>query len=363
MQEVGRALSRYDGYSTYVNLETILSVPTSVLFESNPSCYAAELISEVEKQGISRRAAQDCLRHGISLGFLERIISRGGMLRLETGSMKKIDETARIALSPLGRSLRAAGKLDNNKFQNFLVTGVLLDHDFDMYGLLLKSASKNHARRVNLAEFGEQFRELIQQRNEWLEWNIFVRPMRDQVYSYVQRATRNIKDTSIKHHFSMRQQWAKHLLHIDNKGLLTDIGYDYARLIAGIESKNSMFWLAPTSECLNKLGAPSKKSDSIFSAWDLLRPDMPESDPRVDMIQRVADFMESAFGIIRLRVFAQAPLAAVIPYIYFQEVRLNQRVNIRATLDAVIRENRETFYCMLTANPEESHYQLRSRRT
>ena len=54
-----------------------------------------KLISEVEKNcGVSRRIAQDHLLHGISLGFLERIASSGGILRPEAKS-KKIDETAK----------------------------------------------------------------------------------------------------------------------------------------------------------------------------------------------------------------------------------------------------------------------------
>ena len=295
------------------------------------------------------------------MGFLDRIISSGGVFKSE--SMKKIDETARIGLSPLGRALRAANKLNYKKFYDYLVTCTLLDHDFDMYGLLLKSASKNHDRMINLTEFGEQLRDLMQQRYEWLERNILVRPVKEQVYSYVQRTTKKFKDTSIKHHFNMRRQWAKHLSHVDDMGILTNVGYAYACEIAAVESKNSIFWIAPTSECLNKLGAVPEQSDCVISAWELFRPNMTETEPKKDMIQRVADFMVSAFGIIRLRVFAQAPLAAVIPFIYFQEVLLNQRVNIRSTLDIVIRENRETFYCMLTSTPEDCHYQLRSRST
>ena len=362
-REIGRALSRYDGYSTYAKLATILSVPMSALFEDNPSCYAAELISEVEKQDVSRRVAQDHLRHGISLGFLERIISGGGIFKPESGSMKKIDETARITLSSLGRALRAANKLGLKKFRDFLITCALLDHDFDMYGLLLKTAGDNSEGKVNLVEFREQLKALLQKRKEWLDRKIPVRPIKEQICGYVPWATHQMSDTSIKHHFNMRRQWAKHLLHIDKTTeLLTDMGIDLARLIATTKSRNSMFWLAPTPGCTKKVGILSKESDSVFSARDLFRPGAPESHPKEEMIQRVAEFMKVTFEIIRLRVFAQAPLAAIIPYIHFQERCLNQRVDVRATFDAVIRQNRGTFYCMLTAVPEECHYQLRARR-
>ena len=376
VREVGRSLSRYDGYSTYAKLETILSIPTSSLFEDNPSCYAAELISQVEKQGVSRRVAQDHLRHGVALGFLERIISGGGVFKPESGLVKKFDETTRVALSPLGRALCAANKLGLENFRNFLITCALLEHDFDMYGLLLKCAWENSENKIHLNEFSKQLKALLRQRKEWFDQNLLIRPVREQVCNYVpwancqtssrqmssrQMSSRQMSSRSIGHHLSMRQQWAKHLLHIDENGSLTDIGRDRARLVVAVESKNSMFWLAPTPECAKKVGVLSEKSDSIFSAWDLFRPNAPESDPGENMIKRVAGFMETAFKSLRLRIFAQAPLAAVIPYVHFEETCLNKRINVHSIFDAVIRQNRDTFYCLLTAVPEECHYQLRTR--
>ena len=284
------------------------------------------------------------------------------MFRPESGSMKKIDETARIALSPLGRVLRAADKLEVEEFRHFVITCSLLDHDFDMYGLLLRTAKDNNENKVNLAEFQKHFEYLIQQRREWLERNIPVRSVREQICGYVPWMARHIKDTSIKHHFNMRKHWAKYLAHINEAGLLTDRGNTLAGSIASIEaeSKNSMFWLAPTPECMKKIGALSDEYKCISSAWELLRPDVQEANPGEEMVQRIAEFMEAAFETIRLRVFAQAPLASIIPYIYFQEIRLEQRVDIHATFEAVIRANRELFYCMLTAVPDDCHYQLRS---
>ena len=359
MDEINRALSRYDGHSTYVKLETILSVPRSTQFESKPSCYAAELISEVEKRGLSRLAAQNCLKHGISLGFLERIISSGGIYRYESGSRKKIDETARITLSPLGRSLRAADRLALKEFWHFLITCSLLQHDFDMYGLLLKSTNKNKRRIVSFSEFGEQFRSLMHQRQEWLKQNILIRLPRNQVFNHFHRKTNKIKDSSIRHHLNMRREWARYLSHCDDNGFLTDVGDYYARLIKNVETMNSMFWIAPSPECIKKVGGVLQKNNSIFAAWDLLRPDTPEAEPGEEIIRRVAEFMKSAFKTISLRVFAQAPLASIIPYIHFQEMLLNQKVDIQSTFEAVIRRYRETFYCMLTPVPEECYYQLR----
>lgn len=360
VQEVSKALSRYDGHSTYVKLETILSVPISHIFENNSSCYAAELISEVEELfSIKRRAAQDCLKHGISLGFLERVNSGGGMFRPETGAKKKINETVRIALSPLGRTLRAAAELNMKEFRLFLITYALLELDFDMYGLLLQCAINNRDRKVRLTEFGEQFKAQMQQRSDWLEKNIIVRPVREQIYNQMRGAELKLNDTSIKHHFNLRRQWARYLLHIDENDSLTDAGYNYASLITDLKGKNSIFWLAPTPECVKKLGGILQTSDKVFSAWDLLLSNNPDSDTEDEIVQRVADFMKQAFKIIKLRVFKQAPLASVIPYICFQGKQLNQKVDIHSILDCIIRQHRDTFYCLLTKVPEDCYYQLR----
>lgn len=368
MKEVSKALSRYDGYSTYAKLKTILSVPASELFENNPSCYATEILSEIEKQGISRRVAQDHIKHGISLGFLKQIVSSGGIFKFDSGSMKKIDETARIAISPLGRTLCASKKLEHECFQNFLVTCAILDNDFDMYGLFLKSVDEKVRDKVSLEEFSGQFRAILQERKKWLEQRLVIRSVRDQISGYVPwlntqlsgQSIRYLSPTSIKHHFSMRKEWAKHLSHVDEKGALTNRGRDCVRLITTVKAKNSMFWLAPTPECAKKVGILLPETGYICSAWELFRPDMPESDPKEEMVQRIAKFMESAFETLRLRVFAQASLAAVIPYIYFEERRLNQRVDIHKTFETVIRQNKNKFHCLLTANPEECHYQLRT---
>lgn len=363
-REFGRALSRYDGHSTYAKLEYILSVPTNPLFDDNPSCYAAQLISEVEALDVSRRAAFEHLRHGISLGFLERIISGGAIFKPGSGIVSKIDETARIALTPLARTLRAADRLQLHKFRDFVIATALLDYDFDMYGLLLKVAGDNHENIVNLTDFKGYLRDILQQRKEWLDRHVPTRPVKEQINSYVAWRNHQISDTSIKHHFNMRRQWAKELSHIGKidktTDALTDTGKQLACQITAVASRNSLFWLAPSHECVMKLGIVSKPTESVFSAWDLFRLDLPETPPRSEMIREVAEFMKESFDIVRLRAFAQAPIASIIPYIHFQEVCRNERVDLSTTLKAIIRDYRDRFYCMLTATPEECYYQLRT---
>ena len=356
-REVGLSLSRYDGYSTYARLETILKISTSDIFKERPSCYAAELISEVENLGVSRRVAQDHILHGISLGFLERIISSGGIFKPESSSAKKIDETARISLSPIGRTLRAAQKLEENKFQNFLITGAILDHDFDMYGLLLKTALENSLNKICFDEFKLEFRNMQKKRQLWVN-KIPTQFIKDKMGNHMSRSSRKLKETSIKHHYNLRRQWAKHLMHIDEREVLTKMGCEYARSISSVMSKNSMFWIAPTTECIKKIGVSEDTAEVTHSAWDLLRPDETVSNPEEEMIQQVAAFMEERFNSVRLQIFAQASLASIVPYIYFQEVNRKKKVDIYTFLNAVLKQYRSTFYCLLTKNVQECYYQL-----
>ena len=356
-REVGLSLSRYDGYSTYAKLETILKISTSEIFKEHPSCYAAELISEVESQGVSRRSAQDHILHGISLGFLERIISSGGMFKPESGSTKKIDETARIVPSALGRSLRAAQELGEDEFQHFLIAGTILDHDFDMYGLLLRTALEDENNKVHLKKFSQGFTDMLDARRAWVD-TIPEQFIKEKIGESASGINRELKKTTIKHHYDLRRQWAKYLEHIDKNDVLTDTGCAYARSITSSVSKNSMFWIAPTAECVKKMGILGNCTESVHSAWDLFRPDEPESAPEDEMIRQVATFMKEQFNAIRLRIFAQAPLASIVPYIYFQEIDQGKKVDIHAFLDAVLKEYRSTFYCLLTKNIEECYYQL-----
>lgn len=353
IRNIGRALSRYDGYATYAKLENILSVPESDLFGEHPSCYAAMLISELDEKGIARVAAQAHLRHGMALGFLERVHSSGG--RASVAGMTRVDETARMALAPMGRALRAAQRAEYADFRQFLVTGALLDNDFDMYGLMLVTAMKND-HKAERADFAKGLESCRKERAQWLAEQIPVRATREQIEGQTPRKA--LSDKSVQHHFNLRRQWAKSMGHLDKNDGLTDTGFDLAERLDAVRQENSMFWIAPSSECANKVGVMGAVG-GIDSAWQLLRPEVPEGAPDTELVRRTAAFMQEAFAIMRLRVFAQTPLAAIIPFVHFQEVQLGKRADLRQTFDAVLRDSRDSIHCMLTATPEECHYQLR----
>lgn len=350
-REVGRALSRYDGQTTYVKggLGTILSVPASSLFSESSSCFASVLSAEVEAtRKLGKRAVEAALSHGISLGFLTRVIPGG-------------PQTAKIALSPLGRAYRAALDLGDNSFRDFLVVGAILDRDFDMYGLLLACALEGEQGIADKSDFHARLNSLLQQRRDWFKDHIPSPLVREEMSAHIQWMNRSpgLADKSINDHFTMRCEWARHLAHMDASKALTQSGRNIAARVQSAAGRNSMFWLSPTPECARKVGIVADVSKSVFSGWELLRPDGPETEPEQEMIRRLADFMESAFDAIRLRSFAQASLAAVIPYVLYQETVLGRKVNARKLFRKVLEERRETLHCMLLGILEDSQYRLR----
>lgn len=360
-REVGKALSRYDGHTTFAAMENILRVPGSPIFEREISCYAGEIISEIDaalkdqgKRG-GRRYAQDHLQHAVALGFVDRIISGG----LAFGGAKgKVDETARIAISPTGRAYRAAKALKLPEFREFLTVLALLEHDFDMYGTLLILANENTPE----ARLGDKFKSrvlaMFSERKEWLETQIPSNATRGMLRAHIQWMRRDLENRTLQHHFTLRRKWGRDLGHLDDGNFLTEPGCKLATHICNAATQNAMFWLAPTPECVRKIGALQETRDKIFSAWRILCPDANESNPSDDIIDSVADFMENAFSVMRSRMFAQAPLAAIIPYIYFQESQLNERVNLRKLFDEVFRR-RNSLWCQLGPIPSDNHYQLR----
>ena len=359
-REVGRALSRYDGQTTRVKggLETILSVPASPLFDVHASCLAALLNRETQEQvGIEERSSAVNLLHGINLGFLYRAVPAGQNL-------------SKIALSSLGRAYRAALKGNNVPFRDFLVVGAILDHDFDLYGMLLDHASENESGaaasnsvREQIDGFRRRLEDMCKQRQAWLDAHIPSRPVKERIATYIQwlQPSGKLVDApkTIEHHFNLRRQWGRHLGHLDEKNKLTKLGHDICQRVRSVVSGNSMFWIAPAPDCARKVGVVSNVAECIFSGWDLLRPSGPEKSPGSEMVQGVADFMESAFDAVRLHSFAQAPLAVVIPYVHYQEHLLGYKVNLRSLFQMILEQRRDTLHCALLGVLENSQYRLR----
>ena len=398
-REVGRALSRYDGYSTYAKLESIISIPASPMFDKNSSCHVADIVARaIESEGGGRPGyIENRVKHAISLGLLERAIPGGRaadavvfprreMKRIGIGGKvelvaipgrherkgragplddkeaKMSNAAMKVALSPMGRACRAAIRMDDEEFRNFLATRILLDRDFDMCGLMLECALKNEKGEIVGEEFSREIAELLQQRKGWLEAMNNSSPIvADRVRNHVQWASprRELGEVSVRHHLRMRRQWAASLGHLDqSRRFLTDEGRALARQIRSAIGRNGMFWLAPSPECAQKMGIDSVNSDAVCSAWDMLRCSEPAAAPGPRMIEQTAAFMKSAFQWMRMSVLAQAPLASVIPYVYFLETRFNERVgDMRDFFADILRKHRD-IHCVLRGVLEDTQYRL-----
>ena len=355
-REIGRALSRYDGNSTWVPLQVIFELPLVEGFGEEPSLPYPILEPTIKKliaeysagdrdEGEVKEWARYTLSHCTVLGFLHRAVP---------GDLKS---TARFGLTPLGRAYRAAHATQDEEFKKFLQVACLLGNDFDMYGLLLALALRS-GRGLNRKGFKKEFKKIRCQKLAWLEGSTPSSFVKEKVQGHVHG---DLGKKSMEEHFGLRKYWARQFGHMDDGGL-TEEGRELAEQVQRKVAKNAMFWLAPAEECLRKVGLAVVQANPVCSGWDLLRPDGDELEPDRGMADSVADFMESAFEGIRLRRFPQAPLGAIMPYVYFQEARRGRRVQARALFEEVMRARRDTLHCMLLGVLERSQYRLRGAR-
>jgi hypothetical protein len=69
--------------------------------------------------------------------------------------------------------------------------------------------------------------------------------------------------------------------------------------------------------------------------------------------------MIDAFPIIRLARAAQAPIEAIVPFVYYLECRYRVRLDISETLKAVLVTYRDRFAPMSMRSSQLGFYQLR----
>ena len=402
-REVGQALSRYDGYSTYAKLESIISIPASPIFNEKSSGYVADIVAHaIAAQGGEGRPShvESRVKHAISLGLLERVASGGRTADLVISPHRSIERIAlggrvervaipghqekkgrggvlsdkavkmsnaamKVTLSPMGRACRAAIHMDNGEeFRDFLVTRILLDRDFDMCGLMLKCALENKDGEIVREEFSREISELVQQRKDWLETVNKSSPIvaaRIRNHMPWTSSKRGLtEESSLRHHFNMRREWISHLGYLDqNRRFLTDKGRNLAGQICATVGQNAIFWLAPSPECAKNLGIDLADTGTVCSAWEMLR--RPGAVVSPQMIEQTTAFMKSAFKWMRMNVLAQAPLASVIPYVYFLEERLDERVkDMREFFADILRKDRE-IRCTLRGILEDTQYRLQEK--
>ena len=350
VNELATALSRYDGHTTFARLERILALPLSNEFNASGSVYASQLIHSTIGTEVAEVAARRHVDHAVALGLLDRVSTPGEVVRV-TDAIRKVDVTSRVALTPLARALRAADSLDHKSFREFLLACTLLHYDFDIYGLVLRLALSPPLR---IRPFIDAFRHTASARGRWIEG---LQPvLRSQLSGLVPWLVSEIGDRSLTHHFNLRRSWAISAGHLcPDTYSLTRTGHRYA---TRIREAGTLFWLAPRSDCIEKLRLSPLSSDSgPSSSWALMAPSTDGSAPAVDVVDAVAQFMIDAFQHLRMHLFRQAPITAVIPFVHYSKHVLADRASTFDILQSAVGHRR--IDCMLSRNVESSYYQVR----
>ena len=350
LNDVATALSRYDGHSTFARLERILALPLSDEFATGGSVFASQLIRSTIGTQVSELAARRHVDHAVALGLFERVSAGGDMVRV-TDAVRKIDVTSRIALTPLARALRAASSLDDSGFREFLLACALLQKDFDMYGLALRLALTPPLR---VGSFIDAFRHTVAVRERWIGG---LEPaFRSQFAGLVPWLARDLSDTSLKHHFNLRRSWAVSTGHLCPDTLaLTQLGKRYA---TSMRNAASQFWLAPHPDCIQRLRlSPPDFASGPSTSWEMLAPTRNGSAPTVGVLDVVADFMIDAFEHLRMHLFRQAPITAVLPFVHYAKYVFDDPAPPFEILKSVV--SRDRIDCMLSRSVETSYYRIR----
>ena len=376
---LGRSLSRYNGLTNSAKLELITNIileDTEDLFENKPFRYAYDIIREFQKH-VEPRSAEVHLHHAIAFGFLHRAVSGGARTHPEL--VKKVESTSHIALTSLGRALRSAKKLQHRRddFQRFIWEYALLECDFDMYALLIKTAEENNGNVVELNEFYDRYYKIREKKYQWLMEKFPYVVQRNQIKRYVLWISRcdhkwqwgapppRFEGKTPSHHYDQRKRWAQKFRHIDaSKRELTEAGRQFSSYLPPTNDK-LFFWLGPPSECAQSrfFSATDIPKKQCSPAWNFMRPAPNNNLTSIsnEFVDRIALYMEESFEFIRLRDFTQAPLDAVIPYIYFLEIELQERVSEQELFRDIFIKHKNKFVCTLRKNLSQSHYWLRKK--
>ena len=371
---LGRALSRYNGLTNSAKLHLItsvvmgdLNVVKEDLFEKKPFRFADDVIRAFQKYDVKPRSAEVHLHHAIAFGFLYRATPGG--TRVHPGLVNRLEATSHIALTPLGRACRSANQLKNERddFQRLLWEYALLECDFDMYALLLKMSEENDGSVVGIDEFFNQYDEIRNQKFKWLEKKLpyAQREIKRNVRWILKHdELRKFEGKTPEHHYNQRKRWANKFGHLDeSKRHLTILGRELTSRLPSTHD-NPFFWLGPPSDCAKSrfLSTANIQENQCSPAWNFLRPESDHKSTSInELVEKVATYMEKVFELIRLRDFKQAPLDAVMPYVYFLEREFGERVDEQDLFRAIFNQHRDKFVCTLRKNLSQSHYWLRKK--
>lgn len=394
-RELGQALSRYNGLTNSPKLGLIAEAAASSLFDGRSFSYAVRIREyfheRAKKSGkengsgkdMGQRSAEVHISHGICLGLWYRAVP-GASFRGE-GLKSKLEATSHIALTPLGRTCRAAVAHNMGAFRNFILTFALLESDFDMYGLLIKLAQENDGCAPDKEVFINRFYDICALRQKWMlrHFSSGLQRRRIDIQRHVQWIGRRLGEgkTGKKrefvpdhifrfdgetpaHHLNQRKKWARETLaHLDDSGKLTELGENLAKRLPGSANEEPFFWLGPSEECASAQIVTAAKiaPDQCAPAWRLLRPRNMQQDQSVkdEMTERTANFMKSSFDNMKLGTFKQSSLDVIVPYVYFLECEYGGRVEEREFFQRLLGRYRDKFVCLMQPKLFQSHFRLR----
>ena len=260
---LGGALSRYNGLTNRPKLDLITEIVTGGgrferdRFGEKPFLYAHEVIGEF-KQHVGARSAEALLHHAMKFGFLYRAMPGGTMRDKEL--VNRVESTSYVALTSLGRALRSSRDMPSEQgglFNLLLWESAVLECDFDLYGLLIKSAAVNDGKILAQDAFYEAYYAARKKKYDWLMekfpnimWreqvgrNVQWIPRRDHAWHWGYGLPLFVGKTP-GHHYNQRKSWANLFFHhVDCDGNMTPSGYALAAILPPIDS-TPFFWLAP----------------------------------------------------------------------------------------------------------------------
>jgi len=387
---LGQALSRYNGRTNSPKLNLVTGIIVGDReqfgfekdwFGEKAFCYAHEIIGEFKrhvgkKSDDGGRSAEALLHHAITFGFLYRAMP-GGTMR-DPALAKRVESTSHIALTPLGRALRSSKGMSNElgaTFARFLWEYAVLECDFDLYGLLIKSASNNGGKILLQDAFFEAYYATRKKKYDWLMETFPNVMLRDQVGRSVRWLPRRdhkwhwgdplpkFEGQTPGHHYKQRKnKWAVDFWrHMDRNGNLTNDGQAFAACLPPTDCK-PFFWLAPYRDVVESKFVKFADANEMpcAPAWNIL---LSESKPELDsglaydeLLDDLVRYMLESFDSMRLHEFRQAPLIATLPYLHYLERKMGFRVNEHATFRKLFAKYRTQIVCELRKDLSRSHY-------
>jgi hypothetical protein len=358
--ELLRALSRQIGYTT--GAFSLLRMARLVSLFTDSTAYHFELVKLLQMNGLDSSEKLTEKYTGEILNFVSSL----GILKRLPGTNSA--HLTRYGLTDAGVAIRAAECFPALK--KLVLTDVVLENDADAYILTLRllASSQPEARSDELAI---AFRDgVTKMRKHRLEWCRSAFPNKTLLYRFIDKVPW-IKRTRLgeltieepkadfgRHHFSPRKRWAVELGHVTESNSMSTEG---AALLSLFDTDPvSSMWLSPPPTVLTYLRINNTTLNGPHApSIDLLRPPGTDQPPTKEIIEKVADFLESSFPYIRLVHARQASTAAARYFLNELERKAGFRISWDQTVRSVSQQYVGRFSFFSSRQGHTAYYQVR----